>query len=110
MASSIDDGGMEIRGTKGAMKLDRNHLAVYPEGVEIISKLGQMKPETLLLSSDDGTVAHIRNFLDCAKSRKAPTGNIRVAVEAARAAHLGNLALKQERRIRWNAQQERIEG
>jgi predicted dehydrogenase len=110
MASSVDDGGMEIRGTKGAMKLDRSHLAVYPEGVEVISKLGQMKPETLLLSDDDGAIPHIRNFLDCVKSRKAPTANIRVAVEAARAAHLGNLALKQDRRIRWNAQQERIEG
>ncbi len=110
MASSVDDGGMEIRGTKGTMKLDRSHLAVYPEGVEVISKLGQMKPETLLLSDDDGAIPHIRNFLDCVKSRKAPTANIRVAVEAARAAHLGNLALKQDRRIRWNAQQERIEG
>jgi predicted dehydrogenase len=110
MSSSVDDGGMEIRGTKGTMKLDRSHLAVYPEGVEVISKLGQMKPETLLLSDDDGTVPHIRNFLDCVKSRRTPTANIRVAVEAARAAHLGNLALKQDRRIRWNAQQERIEG
>ena len=91
------------------MKLDRSHLAVYPEGVEVISKLGQMKPETLLLSNDDGTVPHIRNFLDCVKSRRTPTANIRVAVEAARAAHLGNMALKQDRRIRWNAQQERIE-
>jgi len=109
MASSVDDGGMEIRGTKGTMKLDRSHLAVYPEGVEVISKLGQMKPETLLLSDDDGTIPHIRNFLDCVKSRRTPTANIRVAVEAARAAHLGNLALKQDRRIRWNAQQERIE-
>jgi predicted dehydrogenase len=110
MSSSVDDGGMEIRGTKGTMKLDRSHLAVYPEGVEVISKLGQMKPETLLLSDDDGTIPHIRNFLDCVKSRRTPTANIRVAVEAARAAHLGNLALKQDRRIRWNAQQERIEG
>jgi len=110
MASSIDDGGLEIRGMKGTMKLDRSHLAVYPEGGEFIGKLGQMKPETLLLSDDDGTIPHIRNFLDCVKSRKAPTANIRVAVEAARAAHLGNLALKQDRRIRWNAQQERIEG
>ena len=109
MSSSVDDGGMEIRGTKGTMKLDRSHLAVYPEGVEVINKLGQMKPETLLLSRDDGTIPHIRNFLDCVKSRRTPTANIRVAVEAARAAHLGNLALKQDRRIRWNAQQERIE-
>jgi predicted dehydrogenase len=110
MASSIDDGGLEIRGMKGTMKLDRSQLAVYPEGGEFIGKLGQMKPETQFLSRDDGAVPHIRNFLDCVKSRKAPTANIRVAVEAARAAHLGNLALKQDRRIRWNAQQERIEG
>jgi predicted dehydrogenase len=109
MSSSIDDGGMEIRGTKGTMKLNREHLAVYPEGGELIGKLGAMKPEILIESRGDGTVAHIRNFLDCVKSRERPTANIRVAVEAARAAHLGNLALKQDRRIRWNAQQERIE-
>jgi predicted dehydrogenase len=109
MASSVDDGGMEIRGRKGTMKLDRNHLAVYPEGGELIGRLGQMKPEILIESRGDGTVPHIRNFLDCVKSRKTPTANIRVAVEAARAAHLGNLALKQERRVRWNALQERIE-
>src|SRR5215813_10159176 len=109
MASSVDDGGLEIRGTKATMKLDRSHLAVYPEGGEFIGKLGQMKPEILIESRGDGTVPHIRNFLDCVKSRKTPTANIRVAVEAARAAHLGNLALKQDRRIKWNAQQERIE-
>jgi hypothetical protein len=68
-----------------------------------------MKPETFIESRGDGTVAHVRNFLDCVKSRRTPTANIRVAVEAARAAHLGNLALKRDRRIRWNAQQERIE-
>jgi predicted dehydrogenase len=109
MASSVDDGGMEIRGRKGTMKLDRNHLAVYQEGGELIGKLGQMKPEILIESRGDGTVPHIRNFLDCVKSRKTPTANIHVAVEAARAAHLGNLALKQERRVRWNVLQERIE-
>jgi predicted dehydrogenase len=110
MASSVDDGGLEIRGTKGTMKLDRAHLAVYPEGGELIGKLEKGKPEMLIESRGDGTVAHIRNFLDCVKSRKTPAANIRVAVEAARAAHLGNLALKRERRVRWNAQQERIEG
>jgi len=109
MASSIDDGGLEIRGMKGTMKLNRDYLAIYPEGGEFIGKLGQMKPEKLIESRGDGTVPHIRNFLDCVKSRKTPTANIRVAVEAARASHLGNLSLKQDRRIKWNAQQERIE-
>jgi predicted dehydrogenase len=109
MASNVDDGGMEIRGVKGTMKLDRNRLAVYPEGAAQGGKPGEAPPEVLIESRGDGTVAHIRNFLDCVKSRKTPTANIRVAVEAARASHLGNLALKQDRRVKWNAQQERAE-
>ena len=67
------------------------------------------KDSLLIESKGDGTVSHIRNFLDSVKSRKTPTADIRVAVEAARAAHIGNLALKQERKIRWNAQQAKVE-
>jgi predicted dehydrogenase len=110
MTSSIDDGGLEIRGTKGTMKLDRSRLAVYPESGELIGRMEKGKPEILIESRRDGTIDHIRNFLDCVKSRKSPTANIKVAVEAARAAHLGNLALRQDRRVRWNAQQERVDG
>ncbi|MCI0388641.1 MAG: Gfo/Idh/MocA family oxidoreductase [Acidobacteria bacterium] len=109
MASSIDDGGMEIRGTKATMKLDRERLAIYPENGELIGKSGEGKPEILLRTGPDGTIAHIRNFLDCIRSRQAPTAGIRVAVDAARAAHLGNLSLRQERKIKWNASQERLE-
>jgi predicted dehydrogenase len=110
MASSIDDGGMEIRGTKATMKLDRDHLAIYPEGGSLIGKLGEVQPEILIRSRADGTIAHVRNFLDCVKSRKNPTADIRVAVDCARAAHIGNIALKQDRKVKWNAKTERVEG
>ncbi len=103
MASSIDDGGMEIRGTKATMKLDRSRLAIYPEGSELIGKLGEIEPEILLRSTHDGTIDHVRNFLDCVKSRKKPNADIRVAVDCANAAHIGNLALKEERKVKWNA-------
>jgi predicted dehydrogenase len=100
---------MEIRGTRATMKLDRAHLAIYPESSDMIGKLGEIKPEILLRSSEDGTIAHIRNFLDCVRSRQTPTADIKVAVEAARAAHIGNLSLRQERKIKWNVKQERLE-
>lgn len=109
MSSSIDDGGLELRGTKGTMKLDRERLVVYPEAGAGFSRAGDAKHSILLESKGDGTATHIRNFLDCVKSRKTPTADIRVAVEAARAAHIGNLALKQERKVRWNAQQAKLE-
>ena len=110
MASSIDDGGLEIRGTDATMKLDRSVLTIHPEGGVTDSKFGEIKPSIMIRSRADGTIAHIRNFLDCVKSRKTPTADIRVAVACARAAHLGNLALKQERKVKWNAQTERVEG
>jgi predicted dehydrogenase len=110
MASSVDDGGLEIRGKNATMKLNRARLAVYAEPGQLIGREDPGKPETWIESKGDGTIAHIRNFLDCVKSRNTPNAHIRVAVDAARAAHLGNLALKQDRRIRWNAGQERVEG
>jgi predicted dehydrogenase len=109
MSSSIDDGGLELRGTKATLKLDRERLVVYPETGQGFSRAGEAKHSILIESKGDGTATHIRNFLDCVKSRKMPNADIRVAVEAARAAHLGNLALKQARTIRWNAQQARVE-
>ena len=30
--SSVDDGGIEFRGSEATLKIDREHLAVYPEG------------------------------------------------------------------------------
>jgi predicted dehydrogenase len=103
MASSVDDGGIEFRGTRGTLKIDRERLAFYSE----TSK--SPEPEIFVRSLQDGTIAHIRNFLDCVRSRKAPTANIRVAHEAARASHLGNLSLKTHRKVKWNIQQERLE-
>jgi len=52
-------------------------------------------------------VTHLANFLDCMRTRKTPNANIRVAHEAARASHLGNLSLKMGRTVRWDASAQR---
>jgi hypothetical protein len=57
----------------------------------------------------DGTRAHLQNWLDCIRSRKSPTANIRVAHEAARTAHIANLAMKAGRKVRWNDQAQKTE-
>ncbi|MEK7830043.1 MAG: hypothetical protein AAB401_03110, partial [Acidobacteriota bacterium] len=81
-----------------------------PESGQGFTRAGEAKHSILIPSKGDGTATHIRNFLDSVKSRKTPNADIRVAVEAARAAHIGNLALKQERKVRWDAQLGRIQG
>ncbi|HLK18683.1 MAG TPA: Gfo/Idh/MocA family oxidoreductase [Bryobacteraceae bacterium] len=107
MANRIDDGGIEFRGSKATLKIDREHLAVYAEASRNRPGALSPEPELTMRSLGDGTVTHLANFLDCMRTRKTPNANIRVAHEAARASHLGNLSLKMGRTVRWDASAQR---
>lgn len=105
---SVDDGGIELRGTKATLKIDRAHLAVYPEGVPWQPYKSYPKPEVLVGSEHDGTIDHVKNFLDCVRSRKTPNASIEAGFEAARASWIGNIALKRGLKTVWDASQERV--
>ena len=96
MASSVDDGGLEFRGTEGTIKLDRGGFALYREGVEH----GQ-NPVLTGHSAHDGTIAHMANFFDCVKSRREPNAPVETGVAAARAGHIGNLAYHRASQVTW---------
>jgi len=53
---------------------------------------------------------HVRNFLDCVKSRRRPTSDIEIGHRSTSTCLLGNVALRSGRRILWNAETEKIEG
>jgi predicted dehydrogenase len=52
--------------------------------------------------------AHLRNFLDCIKSRQTPISDLESAHRVATACHLANISLRLGRRIRWDAAREEI--
>ncbi len=87
MNSSIDDGGIEFRGTEATLKIDRGGFAVYREGVP-----KEQNPVLTERSFRDGTISHIENFFDCIKTRKEPNAPVETGIAAARAGHIGNLA------------------
>ena len=87
MNSSIDDGGIEFRGTEATLKIDRGGFAVYRERVE-----EEKNPALTARSVLDGTISHMENFFECIKTRKEPNAPVETGVAAARAGHLGNLA------------------
>jgi predicted dehydrogenase len=91
---SIDDGGIEFRGTEATLKIDRARMAVYPEGVKWASGSLSPEPEIFVRSEHDGTLDHMRNFLECVRSRKIPNAPIQAGVEAARTSWIGNVAFK----------------
>lgn len=107
--SRVDDGGLEFRGDRGTLKIDRARLAFYRDDAAYATGTHLPEPDIYVRSSGDGTLAHLQNWLDCIRSRKAPNAHIRVGHQAARTSHLANAALRAGHRVRWNNATEKIE-
>ncbi len=98
MNSSIDDGGLEFRGTDATLKIDRSGFAVYREGVP-----AAQNPVLLEKSYRDGTIAHMENFFECIKTRKEPNAPVEAGVAAARAGQIGNFVYHHGGQSGWPA-------
>jgi predicted dehydrogenase len=96
MASSIDDGGLEFRGTDGTLKVTRSGMSLYREGAS--SKENPVLKED---SYRDGTISHMENFYDCVKSRKEPNAPVEAGVACARAGQIANLAFHKGGQVTW---------
>jgi predicted dehydrogenase len=51
---------------------------------------------------------HVRNFLDCIKSRDTPVSDLASGHRVAAACHLANISLRMGRRIEWDAEDESV--
>lgn len=63
-------------------------------------------------SGDTGEqfTGHVRNFLDCVKSRTTPISDLESAHRVSTMCHLANLSLRIGRKLRWNAADQSIVG
>jgi predicted dehydrogenase len=105
---SIDDGGIEFRGTEATLKIDRTRMAVYSEGAKWASGSQAPEPEIFVRSEHDGTRDNVKNFLDCVRTRKTPNAPIQAGVEAARTSWIGNVALKRGMKTVFDATKGRV--
>jgi predicted dehydrogenase len=109
------DYGILFCGTDGSLLLDRAGFEVIPDSVVMpyglklalgarpLRKIG-LKPDKA--KGVDGQDAHVRNFLDCLKSRALPTCDIEIAHRSTNTCHLGNIAYKLGRKLEWDAENE----
>jgi predicted dehydrogenase len=105
--------GIEFHGTDGTLFVDRSGFQVYPEhrdnprGGGSVDRMPEMKMNSVNNSHFD----HVRNFLDCVKSRKRPISDIEIGHRSTSACLLGNVALRSEEQIVWDvANQEPVSG
>ena len=108
---ALRTGEAELRGTVGTV-----YVGTEANGYEIIPERGgqfeepepRMEPMKAKSTDGDLTQKHIRNFLDCVKSRKVPNADVEVGHRSTTISHLGNIALTTESRIEWDPVNERI--
>jgi hypothetical protein len=96
MSSSIDDGGLEFRGTEATLKINRSGFSVYREGAQ-----SGENPVLTAHSFRDGTITHMENFFECMKTRKEPNAPVEAGVASARAGHIGNMAYHRGGQVSW---------
>ncbi|MGN6385784.1 MAG: Gfo/Idh/MocA family protein [Verrucomicrobiota bacterium] len=96
--------GISFTGKEGSIIID-------DAGWEVIS---EPKKKSLVSKkypgSGDARPAHVRNFLDCVKSRQQPVENLALGHHVSAVAHLGNIAFRAGRKIQWDAKKEVIVG
>jgi predicted dehydrogenase len=109
------DYGILFYGTDGSLILDRSGFEVLPDkvvlpyGIKLVH--GDRKTRQITLKKEtvkgvDGQDAHVRNFLDCLKSRKMPTSDIEIAHRSTNTCHIGNISYKLGRKLEWDVETE----
>jgi predicted dehydrogenase len=96
--------GVAFIGNHGTVVADREKWEVIPETNNVEGRVEyEATPMPVQRRRDDGGLdAHMRNFVECIKTREQPKCNAAVAARAAITAHLGNIALKTGRRLTWD--------
>jgi predicted dehydrogenase len=98
---------MEFHGTKGSMVLTRQGFWVTPQiwtGDEQDGKTAAM--DSMTATAKGGS--HVRNFLDCMKSRKLPNCDVESGHYTMVMCHLANISMKVGRMLHWDAEKEEV--
>jgi predicted dehydrogenase len=96
--------GISWTGSKGTLIARDDGWEIIPEPKK---KSLEAKKEP---GKGDARPAHVRNFLDCVKSRQQPVENLEIGHHVSSVAHLGNIALRSGHKIVWDPVKERIIG
>jgi predicted dehydrogenase len=91
--------GARFEGTEGWIEYTYNKISASSDAIRD-SAIGPN--EIRLPVSDD----HYRNFLDCVKSRQEPIEPVEAGHRTASLCHLGNIAMRLGRKVRWDPEKE----
>jgi len=101
--------GTAFHGTEGTLVVNRGGWEVFPEtrreGDKDVPRMEGVKSPT-----SDQHWPHVKNFIECVRSRKKPIADIEDIHISTTVCNLGNIAYLTGRRIYWDAEKEQIIG
>ncbi|MGH9406551.1 MAG: Gfo/Idh/MocA family protein [Terriglobia bacterium] len=108
--------GIEFHGTDATLFVDRSGFKVYPEktprgafrGGAVARPGVDRAPEIEMSSVNDAHFDHVRNFLDCVKSRQRPISDIEIGHRSTSVCLLGNVAYRSRQRIAWDVANQQL--
>ena len=89
--------GEAYYGTNGTIFADRIGYEIFPEGKRV---------EPARKNTTDATSIHAKHFIDCVRGEANTRADIEIGQRGTNVAHLGNIALKVGRKLRWDADKE----
>ncbi len=127
ISASLRGGSLQFCGTKGMLRLERSGFEIIPDltvpaedqiprFTETRRQPSAPQPRTAAMKKDgfeqvrDQFVPHVRNFLDCIKSRQQPVSDVEGGHQTSIACHLANIAMKLGRTVQWDDAKQEIVG
>ena len=95
----------QLDGDKARLDVGREEFRVYQHDSEESPVITRTSAEGF----GKATELHVQNFLECIRTRKTPTAPMALGFQAALVVQMANISLKQGRRVRWNAAQQKVE-
>ncbi|GJM30608.1 MAG: NADH-dependent dehydrogenase [Cyclobacteriaceae bacterium] len=92
--------GLAFIGNNGTIVADRGGWSLIPEMENNQPQIAAVSMESTRSSSED----HIKNFLECIKTREEPNCPVENGRLVAQYAHMGNIAQRTQSRLVWDQQ------
>jgi predicted dehydrogenase len=104
------DHGVEFHGNNAVLVIDRGGWEVHAETERVNSK-PRYRGEAVPRQGSGGAdyhFLHVKNFVDSVRSRQLPNSDVEIGHNSMIACHLGNIAFRLGRQIRWDVEKETI--
>jgi predicted dehydrogenase len=105
--NTTNDQMKQFHGTKARFDLGRESYALYPQSdlPDMTASRAYRRPRAF----DSAARAHIRNFLDCVRSRREPNAPVEAGQSTNIVLCMAMDSLRSGRRLTWNAAARRVE-